>query len=276
MLRFTCLIAIAISIALTSTTGCTHAMTDEFFAPTFGDAKRFTEQLTKQQQVHDDNMTAQHQAMSPQAAAAIDKLKAEFDLQFAELNKQTDSMHNAVGENIARLTQLAARFIGIPDGLPLTKLFDSTTSAVALVDTHVKDDLDKLNLAMTRRADQQADELQNVRSDNKLADKFTSDNIMTLKAAIQESNDKIQAVLTDPNKLRSTVLTVAREAGITPEAIATLESASDQDFIELLLTLLGGGLLGGAASRLGPSRSQKETDMLRQKVDNINAASTSQ
>ncbi len=254
MLRFTCTIIV---LTLTTSTGCIRSMTDDFFAPTFSDAKRFAEQLSQQQQVHDDNMTAQHQAMSPQAAAAIDKLKTEFDIKIAELNKQTESMHSTVGENIEKLTSLAARFIGIPDGLPLSNLFDSAASAI------------------TNQADAQADELQNLRNENELASKFSSVNMMSLKEAIQESNEKIQAVMTDPNKLRSTVLTVAREAGITPEAIATLESANEQDFIELLFTLLGGGLLGGAASRFGPSRSQKETDKLSQKLDHINAATTS-
>ncbi len=265
MLRYTCIL---VSL-LACLSGCTSAMRDDFFAPTFGDAKRFTQQLNQQQQIHDDNMTKQHQAMSTQTAAAIDQLKTEFDQRIVKLNEQTDAMHSAIGENLDTITQVAARFIGMPDGLLLTKLFDEATSDVARVDNETKEKIDTVTTALTRQLDDQANDLQEAMTSMKLTDKITNDNILSLKMALTQSVTKLQAVLSDPNKLRSTVLTVAREAGITPEAIATLESANQQDFMQLLLTLLGGGLLGGAASRIGPSRSQKETDQLRQKMERL-------
>lgn len=99
-------------------TGCTQAMMDSFFAVSHQEAKNMHQITGKKIDDHDKNMTEQHKAMNPKAAEAIDKLRLEYEMKSAALQKELDDMYSKVGENINKLAdiavQLGVRFAGLP------------------------------------------------------------------------------------------------------------------------------------------------------------------
>lgn len=254
------------------------------FPPSIEYVEKLNEQNMRHWDKHDDNMTRQHQTQTPEKAAELEALRKETEKRFAEIAEDARQLKYEVKNPLEALGTTVAgiggKLLGID--IPVREwVKDNVDKAKEEVTTETDSKVALASAGVTEKAKTMVDsvktDLVTLRDSLKsleLAKELDDKDLASLRDSVNQKRQELEAALNDPAKLRSTVLTVAREAGLRPEAIQALEKAKDDDLYNLILTLLGGGALGGVASRLGPSRNAKEIEELKRTIEASRSART--
>ena len=219
--------------------GCSQKMADAFFAETVAVCRAAHQVARDFLDAHDENVTEQHKAMSPEAADAIDVLRAEFAVQRTELQAQADAIHSSVGSNAKGLALIGARLVERFAGMPPGALQGHLDDAEAII---------------TGRIDDVAGEVDNV------AD-LTKDSITTVVA---DNLAKLNALALDRVAYRAELERQVLEA---KGEIKDIDKLTTDELLRLI-GLTGAGIIGGGVlGKTGKSRSTKEILTLQDRVD---------
>lgn len=224
--------------------GCSQSTADAFFAETPRESKLLHQQTRNQITAHDENMTRQHKAMSPEAAAAIDKLEADFKAKVAEIEKKAEKVHSKVGE----VTQtLINRFAGMAVGEPVASLVGSAVSMEAESrSTEIAAMEADVVLAIDARLAQLSEETR-LKFSNVRADRLV----------------ELEKLKGDDKAFREMLQT---EAKLTNAEMDALKGYSTQELMALLLAAGGATAAGGALGKTGRSRAQPQIDSINARL----------
>lgn len=109
--------------------GCTQAMMDATMAQSVNEAKASHRETRQVVSAHDDNMTGQHQAMSPEVADEIALIRAEFTVALDAANARAEAIKSeALMHLTAAAKEMAVRFAGMPPNMPIWNTIESAVS----------------------------------------------------------------------------------------------------------------------------------------------------
>lgn len=251
--------------------GCTSATT----FPTLLDVHRIQAIEAARQNAHDRNITDQHKLQTPKLANDLENLRNNFVQANKKLDEELKSLESSLAPVIEKVTALGLKLLGVPGSVTDLVKGESDQTKTGLqqkIDAVLKELETKSETLTARLASFEKTEaatiadLRKQLEENKLAKQLSDKDLTTLQQAVQTRGDEILALKNDPEKLRATVVAIARDAGLSGDAIKALQNADDGELLRMLMVLLGGGTLGGAASRLGSSRSKRDIEELRTNI----------
>ena len=249
-------------------------MTDAFFAETVTDSRQFHQVTYDKIDAHDENMTGQHKAMSPEAAAAIDALRKEFEDKSAALQKRADDIHSSLGENAGELIKmglkLASRFAGLPDGASiaglLTETVDTKTGELnnVMLASFKEVNTDILEEAKTRSAELNSMNRELEARLMQLSEKTRSN----LASTTADTRAKLESLVNDRQQFDDVL---RDELKLTSAEIEGLKGMTTNEILALIAAAGGAAGIGIAGGRGGKSRSHGDIEKLKDSIGRLTA-----
>lgn len=265
---------VGLSVMFVALHGCSQAMTDAFFAETVTDSRQFHQVTYDKIDAHDENMTGQHKAMSPEAAAAIDALRKEFEDKSAALQKQADDTHSSVGENAGELIKiglkLARRFTDLPDGASIAGvLTDTVDTKTGKLKNVMLASFKEVNTGILEKAKIRSAELNSMNKELKarlmqLSEKMRS----TFASATEETRAKLESFVNDRQQFDRSL---RDELKLTPAEMEGLKGMTTNGILALIAAAGGAAGIGIAGGRGGKSRSHGDIEKLKDSMARLTA-----
>lgn len=230
--------------------GCSQAMTDSFFAESVTDSRKFHKVTQEAVKDNYESLSEQHKKMHPEAAADIDKLKAEYAAKFEKLQERNDNIHSAVGEVVR---ELASRFANLAPG-------GSVASYVAGVVVTASDKAEA-------KTDKVATDAKDARTTMKTdAEKARTAMLASFTTVRADTFAKLDSLKEDRAAFEQTL---RDEVKLTPEQLENLNGMTTEQIMAMIAAAVGAAGAGGVLAKTGKSRSHGAIDKINERLDTI-------
>lgn len=250
--------------ALAGTLAAVAACNPDLMYPTMGNVKELDRVQHERFSLLERSMTDQHEALAPDRSAELKAIEQTTMQALDDLRERVRTMQSALQPVLEQIAAFASQLFGIPGSVS-----DYVADSVRQVHEAVDADLSAIGQRIDAVRSEQASAVAALRESLKdlaLARKLDDQQLLALQQALAAHEQELLSLQNDPERLRSTVLAIVRDAGMGPEVIESLRQAEQGELLKLTLTLLGGGAIGVAGGRIGPSRAQKEIEALKTSV----------
>lgn len=256
-------VALAAGAALL-TAGCQS----DLYYPTMGDVKEVARLGREQLDAHDHNMTEQHKAIAPQAAAPIDAQRDLFAARLDQLAHQTEALESKHAALAREALTLAAQVSGLPAALsgsiresidPDIEAARDEARGAASDAALVQAGLDELS----RGAQQARDDLVQVRE---AFDDLSDDVAARLGQVTQDTLSRLEKLRDQDEEFRRLL---REELKLTPADLEALKGMSTEQILALIASAIGAAGIGMFGGRSGKSRAEPRVEKLETKVSDL-------
>ena len=248
--------------------GCTAAGLESWTYPSMKDVKHLASLESKEHAIHDANMTKQHQAMSPEAAEEIARIKADSDAKIAKIIEDRDkyrgTIATALDEAKKKAFEMALEMAGIP-----STVIDKLQPEIDVAQDEADAAMNAFTLVGARAdtvataVDDAMEELDEIQMALAALSKETREKFADVS---EETFDKLTALREDDEEFRRVL---KQELQLSDAEMAALKDMTPDQILALLAAAGVAAVGGGALGKTGKSRGQADIDAMKDELSEL-------